>query len=60
MKKYQILQTLLTVGIISDSIWRFAELGMEEFRSSDILIRALEQAGFHLDLNKDLMENTGI
>jgi aminobenzoyl-glutamate utilization protein B len=36
-------------GIISDSIWRFAELGMQEFRSSAILIRSLEQAGFSVE-----------
>jgi aminobenzoyl-glutamate utilization protein B len=33
-------------GIISDSIWNFAELGMQEFKSSEILIRALESEGF--------------
>lgn len=33
-------------GKISDSIWHFAELGMQEFRSSAILIRALEEEGF--------------
>jgi aminobenzoyl-glutamate utilization protein B len=33
-------------GTISDSIWGFAELGMQEFRSSAILIRKLEQEGF--------------
>ena len=33
-------------GKISDSIWYFAELGMQEFRSSAILIRTLEAEGF--------------
>ena len=33
-------------GNISDSIWNFAELGMQEFRSSATLIRKLEQEGF--------------
>ncbi len=33
-------------GTISDSIWGFAELGMQEFRSSALLIRRLEQEGF--------------
>jgi len=36
-------------GIISDSIWSFAELGMQEFRSSAILIRALEEEGFSVE-----------
>ena len=33
-------------GIIADSIWNFAELGMQEFRSSAILIKTLEEEGF--------------
>jgi aminobenzoyl-glutamate utilization protein B len=33
-------------GIISDSIWGFAELGMQEFKSSAILIKTLEEEGF--------------
>jgi aminobenzoyl-glutamate utilization protein B len=36
-------------GIISDSIWKFAELGMQEFRSSAILIRTLESEGFSVE-----------
>ncbi len=36
-------------GVISDSIWSFAELGMQEFRSSAILIRALEDEGFTVE-----------
>lgn len=36
-------------GIISDSIWSFAELGMQEFRSAAILIRALEEEGFTVE-----------
>ena len=36
-------------GIISDSIWSFAELGMQEFRSSAILIRTLEEEGFTVE-----------
>lgn len=36
-------------GIISDSIWKFAELGMQEFRSSAILIRVLEEEGFSVE-----------
>jgi aminobenzoyl-glutamate utilization protein B len=36
-------------GRISDSIWYFAELGMQEFRSSAILIRTLEAEGFRVE-----------
>lgn len=36
-------------GNISDSIWKFAELGMQEFKSSAILIRTLEEAGFSIE-----------
>jgi aminobenzoyl-glutamate utilization protein B len=36
-------------GNIADSIWHFAELGMQEFRSSAILIRTLEQEGFMVE-----------
>jgi len=38
-------------GIISDSIWGFAELGMQEFRSSALLIKVLEDAGFVVERN---------
>ncbi len=40
---------LLKYGIISDSIWRFAELGMQEFRSSALLIRTLREEGFEVE-----------
>ena len=33
-------------GKISDAIWSFAELGMQEFKSSKLLADTLEQAGF--------------
>lgn len=33
-------------GIISDAIWNFAELGMQEFKSSALLIKTLEDEGF--------------
>jgi aminobenzoyl-glutamate utilization protein B len=33
-------------GKISDAIWSYAELGMQEFRSSKLLADTLEQAGF--------------
>ena len=36
-------------GRISDSIWYYAELGMQEFRSSAILIKTLKQEGFSID-----------
>ncbi len=39
-------RTIEKFGIISDSIWKFAELGMQEFRSSGLLIRTLESEGF--------------
>ena len=42
-------QVIKKFGVISDSIWNFAELGMQEFRSSAILIRTLEQEGFHVE-----------
>lgn len=36
-------------GLISDSIWNFAELGMQEFRSSALLIKTLEDEGFNVE-----------
>jgi aminobenzoyl-glutamate utilization protein B len=33
-------------GTISDAIWSFAELGMQEFKSSALLIKTLEDEGF--------------
>jgi len=36
-------------GIISDAIWNYAELGMQEFKSSAILIKTLEEAGFKVE-----------
>lgn len=38
-------------GEISDDIWGFAELGMQEFKSSALLIKTLEEAGFSLEKN---------
>ncbi|MBA4323398.1 MAG: amidohydrolase, partial [Odoribacter sp.] len=35
--------------MISDSIWNFAELGMQEFRSSALLIKTLEEEGFTVE-----------
>jgi len=36
-------------GAISDSIWSYAELGMQEFKSSALLISALEAEGFKVE-----------
>jgi aminobenzoyl-glutamate utilization protein B len=36
-------------GTISDSIWNFAELGMQEFRSSALLMKTLEEEGFIIE-----------
>ena len=42
-------EIVMKFGIISDSIWNYAELGMQEFRSSAILIKALEEEGFKVE-----------
>jgi aminobenzoyl-glutamate utilization protein B len=34
---------------IADTIWRYAEVGLQEFKSSALLADALEQAGFALE-----------
>jgi aminobenzoyl-glutamate utilization protein B len=36
-------------GEISDAIWFYAELGLQEFRSSKLLSETLEQAGFKVE-----------
>ncbi len=36
-------------GEISDSIWSYAELGLQEFKSSALLIKTLEQEGFTVE-----------
>jgi aminobenzoyl-glutamate utilization protein B len=36
-------------GTISDAIWNYAELGMQEFKSSAILIKTLEGEGFNVE-----------
>ncbi len=36
-------------GLISDTIWSYAELGLQEFRSSKLLADTLEQAGFKVE-----------
>jgi aminobenzoyl-glutamate utilization protein B len=40
---------LAKFGKISDSIWSYAELGLQEFRSSKLLADTLEQAGFKVE-----------
>jgi aminobenzoyl-glutamate utilization protein B len=42
-------ETVTKFGIISDSIWSFAELGMQEFRSAELLARTLEEEGFRVE-----------
>lgn len=36
-------------GNISDAIWNYAELGMQEFKSSALLIKTLEEEGFKIE-----------
>ncbi|MHA1240598.1 MAG: M20 family metallopeptidase [Promethearchaeota archaeon] len=36
---------------VSDQIWEFAELGLEEFKSSKLLIKTLNEAGFSVSSN---------
>ncbi len=36
-------------GRISDAIWEYAELGLQEFRSSKLLADTLEKAGFRVE-----------
>jgi aminobenzoyl-glutamate utilization protein B len=36
-------------GRISDTIWGFAELGLQEFKSSALLVRTLEKEGFRVE-----------
>ncbi len=36
-------------GTISDAIWSYAELGMQEFKSSALLIKTLEEEGFKVE-----------
>jgi len=36
-------------GEISETIWRFAELGLQEFKSAALLVKTLEKEGFHVD-----------
>ncbi len=36
-------------GTISDAIWNYAELGMQEYKSSALLIKTLEEEGFSVE-----------
>ncbi|UCC40206.1 MAG: amidohydrolase [Candidatus Aminicenantes bacterium] len=42
-------QILEKFGKISDSIWSYAELGLQEYKSSKLLADTLEEAGFNVE-----------
>jgi len=42
-------ETMEEFGRISDAVWGFAELGLQEFRSSALLADTLEKAGFKVE-----------
>jgi len=42
-------QTVEKFGRVSDAIWSYAELGLQEYRSSKILADTLEEAGFTVE-----------
>lgn len=42
-------QILEKFGKISDAIWSYAELGLQEFQSSELLADTLEEAGFNVE-----------
>jgi aminobenzoyl-glutamate utilization protein B len=42
-------ETVEKFGKISDAIWEYAELGLQEFRSSKLLADTLEAAGFKVE-----------
>ena len=42
-------ETVEKFGKISDSIWKYAELGLQEFQSSKLLADTLEAAGFTVE-----------
>ncbi len=42
-------ETVEKFGKISDAIWEYAELGLQEFHSSKLLADTLEQAGFKVE-----------
>jgi aminobenzoyl-glutamate utilization protein B len=41
--------TIKQYGYISDAIWNYAELGMQEFKSSALLMKTLEDEGFKIE-----------
>jgi len=42
-------ETVAKFGRISDAVWSYAELGLQEHRSSALLIKTLEEAGFTVE-----------
>jgi aminobenzoyl-glutamate utilization protein B len=42
-------ETIEKYGKLSDEIWSYPELGLEEFKSSGALIKTLEEAGFTVE-----------
>ena len=42
-------QTLEKFGKISDAVWSYAELGLQEYKSSKLLADTLEKAGFKVE-----------
>ena len=42
-------ETVEKFGRVADAIWDYAELGLQEFRSSKLLADTLEQAGFKVE-----------
>jgi len=44
-------ETVSKFGAISDKIWGYAELGLQEFKSSALLIETLEAEGFSVEKN---------
>lgn len=42
-------ETITKFGKISDSIWSYAELGLQEYKSSALLIQTLEASGFKVE-----------
>jgi aminobenzoyl-glutamate utilization protein B len=42
-------ETVAEFGRISDAIWSYAELGLQEYKSSTLLVQTLEKAGFKVE-----------
>jgi len=42
-------ETVAKFGRISDAVWSYAELGLQEHKSSALLIQTLEEAGFKVE-----------